>query len=216
MSTKHLANIESGVLIPAFQGGVTGVLVGGIAGILAALAGGDVLLVTILSGGISGLLSFWAGVSWWRAAIVPLPEPDPVVLPAESVRVELVRDEGHWVDWLNLPLSLELVRGAARALVENGFNTSNLGGAGRAISRAEAELLRDWLIAHELGSWRRSNAHTAGWDLTGAGRALMRRLVMLDQDTTSPTRPELPAGWAYRAELQTHTNPQGDGGGHSV
>ena len=212
MNPRHLATMESGVLIPAFQGAISGGVVGIIAGVLAAVAGGDVLLWSILSGGISGLLTFWAGVQWWRAAIAPQPEPDPVILPAESVRVELVQNGGNWVDWLDLPLSLDLVRGAARALVDNDFNTSNLGGAGRALSRAEAETLRDWLIRHDLAAWRRVSAHTAGWDLSGAGRAIMRRLAALDQVTNSPTRLELPEGWVYRGELQTHTNPQGEGG----
>lgn len=206
--TKYLATFTAGVLLPGAQAAVTGCAAGVVAGSVAYMAGGDPLTWGALVGGVVFCGAWLGGLAWWRNAISPQPDLSPVALPAETVRVELVTNDGHWVDWLNLPLSLETVTEAARALLGNGYNTSNLGGAGRALTRAQSETLRDWLIKHELATWRRAGAHTAGWDLTPSGRALMRRLAAIDQAPPTFEIPELPTGWVYRRNEQTYTSAQ--------
>lgn len=205
---KYLTTFTAGVLLPGAQAAVTGCAAGVVVGSVAHISGGDPLTWGILSGGLVFCGAWLGGLAWWRGAIAPQPDPDPVLMPAESVRVELSRDSGRWVDWLDLPMALETVTTTARALVGNGYNTSNLGGAGRPLTRAQSETLRDWLILHDLATWRRPGAHTAGWDLTPAGRALMRRLAAIDQAPPTIATPMLPDGWVYRSEVQAHTNTQ--------
>lgn len=206
---RYKINPVAGVVIPGAQA-IVSAIAGGMIGYTLALVFDWPEPATI--GAAISAVTFgatWAaGLAWWRSTIKPEAELPAVNMPAQTVRVELVQNNGNWIDWLQLPLPRELAIAAAVDLIERNYETSNLGGAGRPLSRSEAELLRDWAIKHELGSWRRSTSHTAGWDLSASGRALVRKLAEERQVRPAPARPELSEGWSYVPSLQTRTNTQ--------
>ena len=211
---RPFLNLTAGVAIPGAQALVTGALAGSLAGSLAILnhapdPGGWALLGAAIIGGAAWL----HGVSWWRSAIKPGELQPAQAFPAESTRVELAKPDGAylWVDLLDLPIGKDTMTAAAVDLAAKGYQTSNLGGRGKALTRSQAEALRDYMVCHGLASWVRPDAHTAGWELSGAGRSLVRKFAALALPEAPPIphqAAKLGAGWQSLNGMQTHTNTQ--------
>jgi len=186
--TRYLITPTAGLVIPGGQAAVTGLSAGVVAGSLARLRGvPDPLTVGVLVGAFVGGAAWLHGVAWWRAAVAP--QQQMPITPAtyhQTTRVELVQNAGSpylAVDWIELPVPQDAMIAASIELLTRGFVTSNLGGAKKALTRSEAEALRDFLIAHGLAAWKRSGSPTLGWDLNGAGRSLVRRFAGLASPT---------------------------------
>ena len=101
----------------------------------------------------------------------------PVRAQAESVRVELVRDEGRKGDYIDLPYPDKLPALAAGLLAGRTFNQTAWTGRVGIFSRSEFDQVRDTLIERGLACWKNPEARAQGVELTGAGRAVMRRLA---------------------------------------
>lgn len=175
-----------------------------------------------VAAGVAFGLSWIAALFWWRSRVeAATNEPQPAIIspvthPAETVRVELEKPNGAytWIDYLDLPFDRDLVYRAAGELVKRDFETSNLGGAGKPITRSQAEAFRDWLISKDLAGWYRPDAHVKGWGIKPAGRAILRRLyqagVMADViDPLPPSRKADTSAAHILARMQTYTDTHG-------
>lgn len=209
---KPFLTPTAAILLPAGQAVVSAVAIGVTASSLAILAKApDPWAIGGVAGGLGLGVSWLFGLSWWRERVEGLKPEPAAIYPAETVRVEMHRNADSpwlWVDFLDLPIGRETMRAAAMDLVAKDFQTSNLGGRGKALTRSQAEALRDYLIARGLAYWIREDAHTAGWELGGAGRALVRRFALLDNPPTTHQAADLPDGWHSLKGMHTHTNAQ--------
>jgi hypothetical protein len=162
-------------------------------------------------------VSWIIALAWWRSRVESTSSPTQPVTPAaiyqaETVRVELSQDNGRWVDFVDWQGDRDILILAAAELRSRSYETSNLGGAGKTLSRSQAEAVRDWLISHDLAAWLRPEAHTAGWVILPGGRAVVRRLHHLGiasgvVDPPPAKRPVITETEIY-ARLQSHTDTQ--------
>lgn len=99
-------------------------------------------------------------------------------LDPEILRVELTRDNGRRMDYIDLPGTPDQLRSLAVGLL-NGKGTSEAAwtGAGRPFSRSEYAALRAAMIERGLSSWANPDHHAQGWELTAAGRAILRKVA---------------------------------------
>lgn len=111
-------------------------------------------------------------------------------------------------DLPNLPP--ERIRAAAKFLVDRNFETSNFGGAGKAITRSEGEAFRDWMIQYELAAWVNQNNHNSGWTVNGVGARICRKFAGVESPTppTAPPTLSKDEGWRSMSEIRAHTDAQ--------
>ena len=102
----------------------------------------------------------------------PLPAPQP-----QTVRVEVIQDQGQRGDFIDLPYPDRIPQLAAGLLQGRTFNQTAWTGHGAIFSRSEFDQVRDTLIQRGLAAWKNDNAKAQGVELTAAGRAVMRRLA---------------------------------------
>ncbi len=197
---KHEINhLEGGVLVPGLQALLTGFVCG-----LAALAvtawfglpwlaiGGTVFAVTMAG----AWLSYRGRWQWLLERILgadlngdgtigqplPLPAPKP-----ENIRIELVQNAGHEVEYIDLPFPEKLPLLASGLLEgKRQFSLTAWTGDGQLFSRAEFETLRTELLKRKLAEWKNPEAPAQGIKLTPAGRAIFRRLAGRHDSPTLP------------------------------
>jgi hypothetical protein len=161
---------------------ISGLVAGTLAGFWAVLSGaGGPLDYGLVAGFAVFGLAWLRGLAWWRGLIrsivAPIPEPSPELYRVETVRVELMQENGEAGAWLDLPIDrgrlVELCKG-----IEAGstFSLASFGGRGKLLSRSEFEGLRDEFIKRGLARWVSPHAHNRGLELTGSGRALIRTI----------------------------------------
>ncbi len=209
------------ILLPAGQAAVSALAGGITAGSIAwAYQVDNPLAVGGVAAGVTFGVSWLVALSWWRSRVEgagdhrPVEGPPAQVYAAETLRVELESpDQGTlWVDYLDWIGDRDVLILAAAELRSRNYETSNLGGAGKTLSRSQAESVRDWLISKDLAAWVRPDAHTAGWGILPAGRAVLRRLHHLGIatgaiDPPPAKRPVITEADIY-ARLHTHTDAQ--------
>lgn len=206
------------ILLPAGQAAVSAIAGGVTVASVAWYIGAD---NPIAAGGVAAGVTFglsWViALAWWRDRITqtggPTPQPvTEVVYPAESIRVELSQDNGRVVDFLDWQGDRDILILAAADLRTRHYETSNLGGAGKTLSRSQAESVRDFLISSGLAAWVRPEAHTAGWGILPEGRAVIRRLHHLGISSGIVDPPPPKAITITEAKIlermQTHTETQ--------
>lgn len=216
---KHYLHPIVAIILPAGQAAVSAVagfvVVSSVAWYTQA---SNPVAIGAAAGGVVFGLSWVLALSWWRSRIESTggnsrPVTPAAIYPAESVvRVELSQDNGRVVDFLDWTGDHETLIRAAAYIRSRDFETSNLGGAMKPISRSEGESVRDWLIANDLARWVRPEAHTAGWGILPAGRAVIRRLHHLGistgiVDPPPSNRPVITETEIY-TRLQSHTDTQ--------
>ena len=162
--------------------GISGALAGLVAGGAAALLHAPALAWGLMVAGIACLLSWWGLLSWWQRLhegaqnIKPASEREPDrVYP---LRVEVTQYNGHWVDYLDLPVTSDKMVSVCRLLANGGdFSHGGLSGPHRPLSRSEYEALRDEFIGRGLATWRNPHSHHQGVLLTHVGKAVARRIA---------------------------------------
>lgn len=103
--------------------------------------------------------------------------------PREALQVELLENHGHRqrLSFIDLPGSdRQLISLAQGILNGKGTGEASWTGAQGPFSRSEFSALRDALIRRGLATWLNPNAHAQGWELTAAGRAVMRKIAQLE------------------------------------
>lgn len=211
------------IILPAGQSAVAAAAGGVTVGSIAWAAGaGNPLAAGGAAAGVTFAIAYILSLAWWRAKIDRASIGDAKKIPPETPPAEVVRVELHqpnsgnyrWVDFLDIPFDRDLLIRAASYLRDRDWDTSNLGGAGKPITRSQAEAIRDWLIGKDLAGWYREDAHTLGWSINGVGRSVLRRLYHLGVSTGAidPTPPKGSVISQQRIyeRMRTHTNSQSD------
>lgn len=178
-------SLEADVLVPLAQALATAGLVAAVAWLLwrhlgwpdpqtAALATGAVALVgTWLILLVQGRSLLW-DVRWASPGEPPPVQGEP---PAPEVRVELAEPGARRVRYLNLPGDPDRLAALARGVLDGKpLSEATWTGAGQPFSRSEFGAVRAELLRAGLVRWRNPDAPAQGVELTGAGRAVMRRL----------------------------------------
>lgn len=188
LARLQYTTIEAGVIIPALQGVVTGVLVGPGAGFAAGALGAanPWFVAGVVGFGASAvvylaMLQRWHNITWsldmWR--------PDssgPQVLTNQVDRIQIdVRQDNRSTQILHLGLSAEKLASVAR-LVLGGRSFSEREFLGL-LSQSEFRALRDELIKRGMLAWRNGESPQQGADFTVFGRQVMRRLAALPSPT---------------------------------
>jgi hypothetical protein len=213
MSSTEKPSLLSAVWIPAAQAIITGGLLGIAAGTLANLAEWGDPLTWSLAAWVIGTLGAWLIYrSEWLQRIRPHPLPAPAPQEVTTTRIELVTKDpaGAYLIgvWAEFDISPERIRRAARRVLAGaGFSHAGVAGAHRPLTRAEFETLRDEFIRRGLAAWTNPEAHSRGVQLTAAGRAVIKRLAAL-QDETAQQPGTMPH--------ETHAHINTWGGNHHV
>ena len=181
--------LQERVTVPSLRAVIVAVPAGLLAGLLIGVFKIEVnvwyaIPITIL---ITFLFVFWgssqrgqwliekiAGADLNKDGFIGRPEPPA---PAESVRIELIQDQGRKGDYIDLPYPDKLPALAAGLLAGRTFNQTAWTGRVGIFSRSEFDQVRDTLIERGLACWKNPEARAQGVELTGAGRAVMRRLA---------------------------------------
>jgi len=191
-------SLQDGVIVPGLQAIITGAVCGLAAGAVTAwfelpfwaIAGTVAALAT--AGGWLAYRGRWAwvferltGADLNADGYIGKPEPQQAPALPASIRVEVSRDEGRAVFYIDLPAKPEKLTQLARGLLAGrSFNQTAWTGSAGVFSRSEFDALRDTMIQRGLLAWRNPESKSQGCDLTAAGRAVIRRLANL-----SPTLP---------------------------
>jgi hypothetical protein len=104
--------------------------------------------------------------------------------PPRALQVELLENHGNRqrLAFIDLPGSEDqLVKLAQGVLNGKGTSESEWIGAGNPFSRSKFAAVRAALLERGLASWSNPDHHAQGWELTAAGRAVMRRIAQLEE-----------------------------------
>jgi hypothetical protein len=112
--------------------------------------------------------------------------------PPEVLRVELLeRQDGNntRLAFIDLPGNRgQLVKLAEGLLAGKGTGEAQWTGSDNPFSRSEFSAIRATLIERGLATWINPSHHAQGWELTAAGRAVMRRIAQVSADRPTPRR----------------------------
>lgn len=210
------------IILPAGQSVVPAVAAGVTVGSVAwSVGSGNPFAAGGAAAGVVFFAVWLVSLAWWRskvdrASIGDARKMQPEVKPAVSLRVELIDPEGAYPsgDFIDCPIDVNLMVRAAEHLKSRDWETSNLGGAGKVLTRSQAEAVRDWLIKKKLAAWFREDRHTVGWYVNGVGRSVLRRLyqhgVSAGEIDPPPPRGSFISQREIYARMLTHTKPQND------
>lgn len=190
--------IVSGWLIPLLQALTTGGLSAVAAYAVTAVAGWDRAIALA----VFALVAFFAWLNYkhrWEYLLAALdgvemadsawpgsqPEAREPVPALETIRVELIQENGRRGDFIDLPVDNFQAHEVAHILSRPGasFSYATLAGPGKPLSRTEFEVLSRIFLTRGLAVWNNPRAHNQGMSLTAAGRAVLRKIA----DTRSPT-----------------------------
>jgi hypothetical protein len=175
------STVKAGCVIPALQAVFTGALFALLVfGWGLALETEKAWLLALLLGSLAALLTWLWALRAWLATVYPSQsEPGEVTEPA-AVRVEVIEQAGAVGSFLELPIEQARMVEVAQMLEAGAaFSLSALGGAGKALTRSEFESLRELFIARGLARWVNGRARNQGVELSGSGRALVRRFASM-------------------------------------
>ena len=185
----HENQVTTGVVVPGLQSLITGVLVGAAAGAVSAWFN---LPAWAIAGTAAATISATAWLSYrgrwaWlleQASGVDLNGDhfigEPQQPAPQPVRVIVEQDNGHQVDYIDLPPTIDREKAAlfARGLLGGRvFAQTAWTGATGLFSRGEYDQLVSVFISRGLAQWRNPGAHAQGLTLTAPGRAVLRHLA---------------------------------------
>jgi hypothetical protein len=183
--------ITSAVTVPLLQATVTGVLIGTTAGAGAwALSWENPGAVGLATGAAVAAFAWLTYRADWsdriRAVLgIQQQAATSTAAYAQTVRLEILSDNAHAGDYLNLPGGGERLTELARGLTAGKpFTVRTWAGGGGLYAGAEFDRLRTELIARGLARWQSEHDHRAGATLTAKGAATMRGLALANQPPT--------------------------------
>ena len=155
---------------------------------------GDPRFWTLIIGGVTLPATYLYAIDWWIKQVAP--PSTPVIFESQDTLITYYHNadtsylSGDY-DRINLPKSK--LAAACKELVERNFRTAAFGGAGQAISRSEAETLREYLFKRGLAYRDNPNQTNSTWTITPEGREFIL-------DTASPARLSDTGNYARKAK----------------
>lgn len=152
--------------------------------------------VALLVGSTSAGLVWLASLGLWRRVVfrpeqmdyapleylTQIPAIETEDIEPETVRIELVENEGRTVKFIDLPITQEqLARLAVGLLNGRPMSEASWTGGGNLFSRSEFARLRDTMLERGMLVWNSPNAKARGVSLTHAGMACMRYFATLGE-----------------------------------
>lgn len=183
-------SLTDGVIVPLAQSAITGFL-GGLAALaVTAWFKGPIWSVSGTVFALAALVSWlsYRGHWVWQLERIlniditrdghkgPPPAQEPINTEPELVRVELVRDDGHQVDWIDFPYPHKLPTLASAVLEGRKYSQSAMVRPGF-FERSEYDAIVDVMISRGLARWKNPEAHNIGWEPTYAGKAILRKFL---------------------------------------
>jgi hypothetical protein len=186
-------DLTTDVLIPAVQAGITGVILGMSAGVIAYLAHWEHPGAFLLGGWVVFTAIGWlvfVGRAWRLVERVLGADPAPGFIahtdaPQQMTQVELLGDQGG--DYLKIPLDTMRLIAIAYQLEHGASFSHALSGPGRPISRGEYERLRDYFLARGLARWVSPGSRKDGLELSRGGQSLVRYYASMVDDPPTLT-----------------------------
>jgi hypothetical protein len=197
---ERSASLESDALVPVVQSLVSALVASISAGVASALTG---IWQPFPAAGVCGvgalalswlvLLREHRGLLWDVERVISgnFGTESPTGTPQDVLRVEITEHKGHnqHISYLELPGTPQQLMTLANGLLGGkGTSESDWTGSGKPFSRSEFREIRTALIDRGLATWANPDHHAQGWELTAAGRAVMRRIA--DHPTLSDRRPQ--------------------------
>ncbi len=186
-----LESLKSGLVIPAAQSVLTGLISGAAVGAIANLASWQGPGNLALAGGcVLAAVQWYALQGRWQTARnyalygppeLPeeptQPEPLPILTPRpEPLRVEVTQENGRQTRFIDLPAEYHQLKAlAVGVLAGHGLAVNQWTGAGKPFTRAQFDTFRAALVQAGLARYgERSNSPL---ELSPAGRAVFRRIA---------------------------------------
>lgn len=173
--------IKEKFVIPFLKSLATGLLVALFASAFFISSPGWKLFFIVLSG---------TALAAWLAVMLPSSENfrmtkkqtnDMVSLKPQETRIQIIaRDpQGAFTrgTWLNLPLDMDTLKGAAEYCLKTGEFSHAMSGPGKPMTRSQYELLRDEMLRRGLLYWIRPGAKNLGVSLTLIGENTIKQLA---------------------------------------
>jgi hypothetical protein len=178
-----------GCFLPLAQAIGTSLFLGGImAGVAAWQRWENVGYISLITGAAAGMFWWVSSLELWRREVYRDPVQlidQPRVIQPSKVRIELVRDEGRSLDFIDLPIDQDRLIPLARGVLAGEKTLSETGTSG-ILTRSEFTALRAELIRRGLAAWNNPHTPARGVSLTRGGQAAFRSFAMM---TGSPTLP---------------------------
>ena len=139
-------------------------------------------LFALASGAGAAFVWYWSTVVLWRRSAYPQPETTLPDRPRQTpiVRVEVTKDDGRTLEFIDLPANPDQLISLARGVLEGQtLSESAWTGAGQPFTRAEFSSLRGELIRRGLACWNNPQTPARGVSLTRGGMAAMRTFACM-------------------------------------
>jgi len=193
MDEKNYLNIVSGAALPFIQAFLTGFWYALVCLGLAATANHvkvitvPAWIIAVTGFGLAGLWKWNRFMNDFRVLLFgvepeqiaePVADPEPEII--EPIRVELSSNNGHTMQFFDLPATRDQLEPLASGLVEGvGFTESQWVGGGAPFSRREFVRLRDEMIRRGLAQWNSNHDTARGVRVTSKGMAVFRHVIRL-------------------------------------
>jgi hypothetical protein len=188
---QETITLTSSVTVPLLQATVTGVLIGTTAGAGAwALSWENPGAVGLAIGAATATVAWLNYREGWEKRIsavlgIQQQAATSTAAYAQTVRVEVISDNAHAGDYLNLPGGRDRLMTLAQGLTSGKpLTVRTWAGGGGLYAGAEFDRLRTELIARGLARWQSEHDHRAGVTLTAKGAATMRGLALASATPT--------------------------------
>jgi hypothetical protein len=217
--TNPQETIVDAVVIPALQAVTTGVLVGTAAGAGAwALAWDNPGAVGLATGAAVAAFSWLNYRADWAERIRAIlgietthqAEAIQAATYNQTVRVEVISDNAHAGDFLELPGGRERLTELARGLTAGKSLTTRVwaGGGGLYTGPVYSRLCEE-LISRGLARWKSPHSAQSGVELTAKGRATMRGIALANQPPTPNIGFHLESCEAPQDQSRAHAHTTG-------
>jgi hypothetical protein len=188
-------NLGSGCLVPLLQSIAGGAVTALLAFAVAYGAGWRLpWLFALATGAGAAVVWYWSTVVLWRRSAYPQPESTLPAQPKQTpvVRVEVLKDDGRSMEFIDLPANPDQLISLARGVLQGQtLSESAWTGAGQPFTRAEFASLRGELIRRKLAVWNNPQTPARGVSLTRGGVAAMRTFAaMTDYPTPQVSQPK--------------------------
>jgi hypothetical protein len=186
--TPPTETITTGVGIPFLQALIGGFLTGLTVGFGVSFfhMGVNCWAAGFMAGSLFTLVFWLAYRGKWEQRLEKLLGMDlsPVRPAPESIRVEVVENQGQDTTFIDLPHAEKIPALAEGLLNGRTFTTTAWVGSGNLLSRKQWEEIRAELLARGMARWNNEEAHEKGVCLTRKGEAVMREIARRYRPTT--------------------------------